>query len=374
MHLIYEDVNDAFYSIVRDINDGMIETVRKPSRVGDVIMVPEPVILTYKNPRSRVLLCPERDANPFFHIYESLFMLAGRHDIAPLNYYSANYHKFVDDGDGIQNAAYGYRWRHAHNKPPGSRTHGEFEGTDQLRIIIEHLKQVPTSRRVVLQMWNVEDDLLKIGPKNQTKDTACNLSVMFAIREEEEQPDIKYLDMTVTNRSNDLILGTLGANYVHFSILQEYMASLVGVEVGMYHQFTNNLHAYTERWFPDKWLNSPPLGYPFDSYGPTDLVRENPLGTGLTQQVMDQEIERLVAVNDGQSETTALLNLTNYSDVFLNQIAAPMCMAFHDHKMRRYDLAYQRLDQCIAGDWKAAAIEWLNRRERNYINKQGETE
>jgi hypothetical protein len=35
--------------------------------------------------------------------------------------------------------------------------------------------------------------------------------------------------MTVTNRSNDLCWGMLGANYVHFTILQEYLAARLGV-------------------------------------------------------------------------------------------------------------------------------------------------
>src|SRR5690606_27170488 len=36
-----------------------------------------------------------------------------------------------------------------------------------------------------------------------------------------------------------------GANAVHFSILQEYMAAHIGVPMGVYRQVSNNLHLYT---------------------------------------------------------------------------------------------------------------------------------
>ena len=34
------------------------------------------------------------------------------------------------------------------------------------------------SRRAVLQMWNVEDDLLKV---DSSRDVCCNLSVLFTV-------------------------------------------------------------------------------------------------------------------------------------------------------------------------------------------------
>ena len=40
------------------------------------------------------------------------------------------------------------------------------------------------------------------------------------------------LQMTVHCRSNDIIWGTYGANAVHFSILQEYVAARIGVDLG----------------------------------------------------------------------------------------------------------------------------------------------
>ena len=103
-----------------------------------------------------VLFNSARDCNPWFHLYESLWMLAGRNDVASIAYYAKNMANYSDDGKTL-NGAYGFRWRHmvARGQP--------WKGVDQLDILVNHLKADPTSRRAVLQMWNVEDDLLKIG-------------------------------------------------------------------------------------------------------------------------------------------------------------------------------------------------------------------
>jgi thymidylate synthase len=79
-------------------------------------------------------------------------MLAGREDVAPLAYYAKNMLNYSDDGHTL-NGAYGYRWRHADTS---------VEPRDQLEIIVEHLQNKPESRRAVLTMWDVEDDLMQI--------------------------------------------------------------------------------------------------------------------------------------------------------------------------------------------------------------------
>src|SRR5262249_11634251 len=148
---------------------------------GTVLVIDEPVTITYTHPRERVLFNTVRDANPFFHLYEALWMLAGRNDVAPLSYYNSRMKEFSDDGKTL-NGAYGYRWRNARGReygsgltivmvddptlPTGKRpvcADLSVGSCDQLDTLVNHLRADPTSRRAVLQMWNVEDDLLKIG-------------------------------------------------------------------------------------------------------------------------------------------------------------------------------------------------------------------
>ncbi|MHC4157178.1 MAG: thymidylate synthase [Planctomycetota bacterium] len=130
-------------------------------------------------------------------------MLAGRNDVEWLAYFNANIANYSDDGEKFH-GAYGYRWRK------------HFEG-DQLMDIARALKANHDCRRQVLQIWDACDDLGRCS-----KDLPCNLTVHFQIGGTRIRP---VLNMTVFNRSNDVVWGAYGANAVHFSMLQEYMAN-----------------------------------------------------------------------------------------------------------------------------------------------------
>jgi thymidylate synthase len=402
MHLNFRNVNDAFTTLVRQINSGEIHTDVTPSRVGEVLQVTEPVIVTYNNPRQRVLFNSARDANPFFHLYESLWMLAGRNDIAGLCYYLPGYKDFSDDGV-TANGAYGYRWRHpsyldySNSPSPGDPPYGSG---DQLQMLIQHLKSKPLSRRAVLQMWNVEDDLLKV---DSSKDVCCNTQAYFSVETgmclfcdgkgslvhmsfvedgtngittcpkcngtPHDQP--RYLNITVCNRSNDMIWGMLGANVVHFSFLQEYMAAYLGLELGVYNQFTNNLHVYTSRWYPKEWLaeadNRTMWSQPIVDYSTTG--RDNNWNlVPLVQDpaIFDTECLRFVEYNSKQPE---LVYRMYYAAPFLNTVAQPMMYAFHFHKLRNYDEALHWCTNIAADDWKLVATQWIEKRRDNYLKK-----
>ena len=371
MHYKFKNVNSAFSVLIQDIHLGDIPTRRTTSRVGDVLQVEEPVTITYLRPRERILFNQARDANVFFHLYESIWMLAGRNDVAPLSYFNSKIADIASDDGETFNGAYGYRWRHVmdnRDDPPVEQYKGNgfWKDVDQLAIIIKQLKQKPNSRRCVLQMWNVENDLLKI---DTTKDTCCNVCAFFSIRYE-TAPEIDegliynpipFLDMTVINRSNDLIWGALGANVVHFSILQEYVAACIGVEVGVYNQISNNLHCYVDRWEPEKWLaDKTPVCYDDDIW----QSRPHGLSVPLVKDpaVFDQECIKFIEM--GQSAWT-----TNWKEPFLQTVVSPMCWAFRLHKERMYAAALDTIELVAAEDWRIAGRLWLEKRESAWRQK-----
>ncbi len=393
MHLKTRNVNSAFTYFVDFFKyggemGGFNLVVDKPSRNGPVRMIEEPVILTYEKPLERVLFNQQRDCNCFFQAFEALWMLAGRNDVAPLTYFNANMANYSDNGQ-IFNGAYGYRWRRAKvlpgvNAEDIDELYVEYATKDQLQTIINHLKKNPESRRAVLQMWDVEDDLLKI---DSTKDNCCNLSVCFSIHTgthpdavgdypEAGTPSVQFLDMTVFNRSNDLIWGCLGANYVHFSFLQEYMAACIGVKVGVYNQISNNLHVYTDKFEPDKWLSddvpdfythtrSFPIFHSTDgAYVKGDAYRwnENDKHFPLVQdpQVFDSEVK--VFINKKEDGI--------YKEPFLAKVASPMCLAFRHHRERDYTKALEAVAMIEALDWQFVAREWILKRQTMYLSKK----
>lgn len=448
MHLTTRNVNTAFKTIVdgfatkytihgktpfgSHMEPGGTEwanIMSKSSRNGPVLMIEEPVTITYTHPKERVLFNQARDANPFFHLYEALWMLAGRNDVAPLAYYAKNMLNYSDDGKTL-NGAYGYRWRHAvsgcnYNLEDGEQSH-DYEEVDQLAILVNHLKADPTSRRAVLQMWNVEDDLLKIGKDEcpncpspavaadggfkhgqhveykagvkhvvdcrvcggtglnpGSKDVCCNLSVMFSLRRE-YVPKVavpggpgrgffNLLDMTVTNRSNDMIWGMLGANFVHFSFLQEYVAARLGAEVGKYHHFTNNLHVYETNWEPEAWLDK------FESdhgYGETqDNITLFPL---IKDPVtFEKELPIFIAHHSVlcRESLASFGGWYTYTEPFFKDVAHPMLMAFFHHKTNReYDPALKACSMIKADDWRIAATQWITKRQKQYQQRDREQE
>jgi hypothetical protein len=118
MHVIRaRNVNDAFSQAL-----GYLEKygIRRDSRNGPVLLSPEPVTTVYSHPLERVLFWSERDANPFFHLYEALYFLAGRNEVEPLARYAKQMREYSDDGE-IFHGSYGYRWRHHFDLDPHYR-------------------------------------------------------------------------------------------------------------------------------------------------------------------------------------------------------------------------------------------------------------
>src|SRR5690554_4488682 len=164
MEFISYNPDQAFIEMIHVLQGirGEHKIRRQDSRNGKVIRVIEPVTIQHRSPLNRVLFNQERDCNPFFHLFEAMWMLAGRNDLAPLQYFVSTFGQFSDDGKTL-NGAYGYRWRHAPEMFTGFDTEQTYERNsyDQLNVIIEELRNNPDSRRCVLQMWNVQDDLMK---------------------------------------------------------------------------------------------------------------------------------------------------------------------------------------------------------------------
>ena len=320
--------------------------VRRNSRNGPVLVIPTPVILEYLQPRERVLFWTKRDANPFFHLMESLWMLAGRNDVAFPLQFNSTFGQFSDDGKTF-NGAYGNRWR-------------RWFGLDQLEIIAQRLRENPDDRRCVLSMWDGSRDL-----GSDSKDVPCNLSVSF------QRDADGRLDMTVFNRSNDAVWGALGANVVHFSFLQEFLALCIGCPVGRYFQISANLHGYEKTFTPLEEL----ADYAF----PSDLAKRS----------CPYEKQHVAPVPLGASpdETSAFLSDTQmfcdegtralgYRTKFFRRLVLPLAHAwaiFKSDSPHRHDQAISYVNATAVNcDWSEAAIQWLGRRKARADQKAAE--
>tara|TARA_R110000772_G_scaffold104981_1_gene206540 strand:- start:78 stop:1103 length:1026 start_codon:yes stop_codon:yes gene_type:complete len=312
------------------------------SRNGPVTKFPGPCTFLFRNPTERVVFWQKRDANPFFHLLEALWMLAGRNDVAYPASIVSTMTNFSDDGE-TYNGAYGYRWR-------------RHFGYDQIARVIENLRLNPECRRQVISMWDGHHDL-----GLASKDIPCNLQALFSVNEDGE------LDMTVTNRSNDLVWGALGANVVHFSILQEFIARALGRAVGQYWQVSNNMHLYTEKHTELLTALEPMEANPLTGFETPD-----PYSSGTVQPFPLMTVDYRTWLQDlemWQREGVVL----GLRDPFFRTVAHPMAMAHKAWKenkgQRRYDVALEILERVQATDWRLAGREWIRRREMKFQEK-----
>lgn len=329
------------------------------SRNGPVIVSPDPVVIIYENPANRVLVNPTRDANPFFHLFESLWMLAGRNDLDFPQKFVSTFDQFSDDGETLH-GAYGYRWR-------------EFFHYDQLKLLVQELRSNPDSRRCVLQMWDGQTDL-KVALTGG-KDVPCNTAAFFDTLGGK-------LNMTVTCRSNDAILGAFGANAVHFSILLEWVSAATGIPMGKYRQFSNNFHAYTEL-YEGMVTAAGGLAGLADSINSTDVysapgaLRTRDYNAGLrpwrlvgpgdnAEQFMEECEEFCDDVMNGAARFTE----EHFESSFHKHVTAPMFETWVLWKIKDFEGAKNATLHIQADDWRAAAQSWLSVREQRRMEKQ----
>lgn len=337
------NVQDALPEVLVDLN---LSGVTNESRNGTVTMFPFPVITTYERPDERVMFWAERDANPFFHLMEALWMLGGDDRVDFPSMFAPNLLNYSDDGKTF-NGAYGYRWR-------------RYWGYDQLLEVISLLSDDPTTRRAVIQIWSASD------LTNQTsKDLPCNTSVMFQVN-----PSTRKLDMTVTNRSNDIVWGAYGANAVHFSMLHELVATAAGIPLGRYYQFSNNLHAYQDTL---KQV-SPIAEYAGNAFLPKSL-REVMSGNPYTTGKVKPHPIMSVGLEDWMYDLDKFLldpedKEGSFIDPFFRDVARPMYRAWAAWKFDRedddplihFEYALEEIRHVAATDWRLAGQEWLTRR------------
>jgi len=320
-HITANNINDAYYQAIQ-----LMEKHREvnSSRNGEVYVVGRPVITEIINPQLRVLSSAARDANPFFHMMEALWMLAGKNDLFP-GKFASNIYNYSDDGETL-NGAYGHRWR-------------RYWRFDQLKSIINTLKQDRNSRRAVLTMWDPVSDL-----DSDSLDLPCNTHIYF-------RADTGVLDMTVCNRSNDIIWGLYGANAVHMSVLQEFVSRATGNRMGSYYTLSNNWHMYPDKVDLRKLLDEEP----YDFYSGNTSFREVPMFRGdIFWQDFLEEVEAFI-------KDAAWGAKSDYS--FIRSVAYPMWKVWEARKDK--EEAYKLCLNILAEDWREACSKWILRRVKN---------
>lgn len=153
--------------------------------------------------------------------------------------------KLVDKGS--IGPLYGQQWRSWQSFTTDRHGNTKRIDVDQIAKLIEDLRKNPYSRRHVISAWNPAylpnesispEENVKLGKMSIAP---CHQMSQFYVWDGND--DVKYLDLKVTMRSSDVILG-LPYNIASYALLVHLLANEVGMKPGRLIMSLGDVHLY----------------------------------------------------------------------------------------------------------------------------------
>lgn len=158
-------------------------------------------------------------------IYELLWFLRGDTNIKYLKDNGVSIWDEWADVNGDLGHVYGYQWRSW--PAPGG------EHIDQIKLLIEGIKNNPDSRRHIVSAWNVADvDKMALPP--------CHTMFQFYVADGK-------LSCQLYQRSADLFLG-VPFNIASYALLTMMVAQVCGLGVGEFIHTLGDVHIYNNHF------------------------------------------------------------------------------------------------------------------------------
>ena len=216
-----DTLNTLTMNLMKEVMDGDVST----SRNGDVHFLNN-ALLQLDNPRARHLNLSGRKNNIFATLAEVFWVMAGEENIDPyLSYFLPRAVDFSDDKE---------TWRGAYG--PRIYANSQVQG-----VIDIFKKEGLDSRRAVISIYDAMKDspsgLKEIYRLDSSKDIPCNNMLHLYVRDGK-------LNCNAFSRSGDVVWGVTNINIVEWTVLMEYIAQEIGVDVGTYSHFVTNVHIY----------------------------------------------------------------------------------------------------------------------------------
>jgi thymidylate synthase len=323
------NLTDALLTVLSDIEEQGTVVAARGSEQREILSA----LVTMERPTERVLTIPGRNNNIFAQIAETLWVLAGRDDLAYLSRYLPRAADFSDDG-ATWRAAYGPRLR---------AWAGEVDQLHQVRM---RLTEDPHTKRAVATIFDPARDYV------ETLDVPCNNWLHFLHRD-------GLLHLHVAVRANDAIWGFSGINTFEWSVLHELMATTMGWKVGKLSWFVGTLHIY-ERHFETarQILRQRGIRSPYE-FG----IESPPITIGLDQ--LDDTLQQVFVVDElahRGDHFGARVENKAIDDPFFSAAATMLrAHAAYNGGTGRTD-ALAVLDELPTCDFRIGGIEFLSRK------------
>lgn len=299
--------------------------IQQDSRLGNTRELLH-AVLTIHNPRDRWVRSRHPGINPAFAIAEVFWILSGSDEALNINFWNPALPRFAGAADRYH-GAYGHRLRN------------KF-GFDQIECAYHALCGNPTSRQVVLQIWDARSDFPFEAGVPASPDIPCNVCGMLKLRQGK-------LDWTQLMRSNDVFRGT-PYNIVQFTMLQEIMAGWLGCEVGDYVQYCDSLHAYEsdlQVFALEKTAHLPASA--------DNLALPKAESDQIIQEMIDR-LNEMTRVSLSQAELHGLVYSSNVPTGYRNLllIAGADSARRHGWDSLMTDMATDCTDSALASSWE----------------------
>lgn len=155
-------------------------------------------------------------------IHELLWFLRGDTNIEYLHQQGVTIWDEWADAQGDLGPIYGHQWR--------SWTTADGQHIDQLRQVIEQIKNTPDSRRMIVSSWNVGDlHKMRLPP--------CHAFFQFYVAD-------NRLSCQLYQRSADIFLG-VPFNIASYALLTLMIAQVSNLEVGDFVHTLGDAHLYS---------------------------------------------------------------------------------------------------------------------------------
>lgn len=158
-------------------------------------------------------------------IHELLWFISGDTNVKYLNDQGVKIWDEWTDVEGFVNNTYGHQWRNFN---------GEI---DQLKKLVEGLKDNPYSRRHLMSAWNPME-IEEMGLPS------CHVLVQFDVSQRNpKDKEEKTLSCQLYQRSADMFLG-VPFNITSYSLLTFMLAHVLGYKVGEFKVTFGDMHVY----------------------------------------------------------------------------------------------------------------------------------
>lgn len=171
---------------------------------------------TLTNPTNRMIGNPARKLNIFYAIGNFLWVMAQSNDLAFIEYYNPRGRNFSDDGK-ILRGAYGKRIF-------------DFDGINQYHQAVRELMVDKDSRRALINIHMGQHDW------SGSLDTPCTSDFHFIIREGQLH--------CINHMRSQSVAMVMPYDIFLMTMIHEYTAIKLGVELGEYQHFCNSMHFY----------------------------------------------------------------------------------------------------------------------------------